>query len=381
MTRFCSHNYTYTQGYFYCTKCGKRTYGRSYKKRRSRKIGLGITGLAFVAIIGFLFMNGMLDLIQVTINENKLTDEIMDNKLLTPNQLKIASCSIDIKTKVQGKIDCANNGFLYFSILETRYPIEFFQIDNVDLFKQDDVYLIQYKDPQGEQVKHQIEQYQSGKTIAMNVYNALLNYYSTAGIIDKPAIQTEKEIPQNQPIETTTPKLELPEFEIKNPTEVFKPKFDPSKIENLIYQYTNEQRTRNGLAALANDASLASIARSHSEDMAANGYMSHTNLDGKDPSDRAASVGYSCYKDYGTYYTYGVAENIAQNWLYTSYMTSGIYTSYNWHTEESLAKEIVGGWMESPGHRQNILTSTYDRIGIGVGIASNDAVYSTQNFC
>lgn len=316
----------------------------------------------------------------LSLNEDAITQNIVPDLRLLDSH-KIASCSVDVKSKVQGKVDCGANGFLYFSALETNYPIEFFQIDNVDLIRQDDAYLIQYRDAQGKQVKHQIEQYQSGRTIAMNVYNAILSSYATAGIIDKPAIQTEKEIQQNPPIETTTPKLELPEFEIKNPTEVFKPKFDPGKIENLIYQYTNEQRTRNGLATLANDASLASIARSHSEDMAVNGYMSHVNLDGKDPSDRAASVGYSCYKDYGTYYTYGVAENIAQNWLYTSYMTSGIYTSYNWHTEESLAREIVEGWMESPGHRQNILTSTYDRIGIGVGIASNDAVYSTQNFC
>jgi uncharacterized protein YkwD len=215
----------------------------------------------------------------------------------------------------------------------------------------------------------------------MNVYKGILSYYANAGIRDELKTQTEKENQQTQPLEPTTPKQDTPQFEIKNPTEIFKPKFDPTKIENLIYQFTNEQRTRNGLAALANDASLASIARSHSKDMAANGYLAHVNLDGKDASDRAASAGYSCYKKYGIYYTDGVAENIAQDWLFTSYMTEWIYTLYNWHTEESLARSIVEEWMESPGHRQRILTSTYDRIGIGVGIANNDAVYSTQNFC
>lgn len=161
-----------------------------------------------------------------------------------------------------------------------------------------------------------------------------------------------------------------------------KPEFDITKIENLIYTYTNEQRTKNGLSALTLDSRLASIAKSHSNDMANRNYFSHDTPEGLDPSARAMNVGYNCRKSLGGgYYTDGIAENIAQHWLYTSYMTKGVYTSYNWHSEESLAREIVIGWMNSAGHRENILTPTYDRIGIGIGISEDDKVLATQNFC
>ena len=59
----------------------------------------------------------------------------------------------------------------------------------------------------------------------------------------------------------------------------------------------------------------------------------------------------------------------------------GNYLSYNWHTEESLANEIVEGWMNSPGHRKNILTPDFEKLGVGVSIGDDGGVYATQNFC
>lgn len=161
-----------------------------------------------------------------------------------------------------------------------------------------------------------------------------------------------------------------------------KPEFDSAKIEGLIHTFTNEERAKNGLAGLVMDSRLSGIARGHSVDMAERNYFSHDTPEGLDPSARASRAGYSCHKELGGgYYTEGIAENVAQHWLFTSYVTRGVYASYDWQTEESLAREIVDGWMSSPGHRQNILTGTYDRIGIGIGISADDAVYATQNFC
>ena len=176
---------------------------------------------------------------------------------------------------------------------------------------------------------------------------------------------------------TELPKIELPEVEIPN---IF-PAFDSSRIESLVFQYTNEERVKHGLSSLKNDNKLASIARGHSIDMGNRNYYEHYTPEGLDPTDRAKNVGYTCMKNYGSYYTEGVAENIAQHWLYTSYMAIGVKTSYSWHSEESLAREIVDGWMQSQGHRENILHKNYDRIGIGIAITSADAVYATQNFC
>ena len=45
------------------------------------------------------------------------------------------------------------------------------------------------------------------------------------------------------------------------------------------------------------------------------------------------------------------------------------------------ARDTVDGWMASPGHRENILTPTYDRLGAGMAISSGGELYATQNFC
>ena len=116
--------------------------------------------------------------------------------------------------------------------------------------------------------------------------------------------------------------------------------------------------------------------------MAAKDYFSHTSLAGLSPTDRGNKAGYDCRKDYGSYYTYGLAENIHQGWLYDSYRTlNGRIVSYEWFTLEGLAQTAVTGWMGSKGHRENILKSSYDRAGLGVAIAEDGKVYFTQNFC
>ena len=157
---------------------------------------------------------------------------------------------------------------------------------------------------------------------------------------------------------------------------------DIAELEKQIHDLINVERVRNGLPSLSLDDRLSTIARVHSRDMAVNHFFSHDNLNGQDPTDRANSAGYTCYKNYGSYYTNGIAENIAQNNLYSSVTyVDAIPSSYDWNTPEQIAASVVNGWMNSPGHRQNILTSAYDREGMGVAIASDDKVYITQDFC
>ncbi|PKL57999.1 MAG: CAP domain-containing protein, partial [Methanomicrobiales archaeon HGW-Methanomicrobiales-5] len=159
------------------------------------------------------------------------------------------------------------------------------------------------------------------------------------------------------------------------------PVIDISTLESRIHEGINQQRKNNGLSSLSYDSSLASIAREHSADMARNNYFAHVNLQGLDPSGRGNQAGYSCYKNYGSYYTTGIAENIMQNNLYDSITTYNGIPRYAWNSQEEIAQSTVSGWMNSPGHRKNILTSTYDREGIGVAIAADDKVYITQDFC
>jgi len=160
-----------------------------------------------------------------------------------------------------------------------------------------------------------------------------------------------------------------------------KPKINTSQLELDIHNLVNSERQSNGLSALQFDSKLSDIARAHSIDMSLNNYFSHINLKGQDPTARGNAAGYSCFKSYGSYYTNGLAENIFENNLYDSVTYVNGIPIYSWNSQSELASSTVSGWMSSYGHRQNILTSTYDREGIGIAISSDDKVYITQDFC
>ncbi|MCY4491117.1 MAG: CAP domain-containing protein [Thaumarchaeota archaeon] len=158
--------------------------------------------------------------------------------------------------------------------------------------------------------------------------------------------------------------------------------FDEKIIEQYIYDFTNDERQVRGLSILSKDSTIIEIAKSHSLDMSERDYFEHDTPEGLDPTDRGIRAGFECRRDYGSFYTYGLAENIALNYTYSTYRISGDKSTYDWlENEEELAKDIVVGWMNSPGHRENILKDTYERIGIGVIINDAEEVYSTQNFC
>lgn len=160
------------------------------------------------------------------------------------------------------------------------------------------------------------------------------------------------------------------------------PEIDVSELERKVHHLTNQYRTQNGLQPLVWDDSLSDIARNHSMDMALRNYFSHDTPEGKDPTDRANKHGYTCEKIVGHFLYIGIAENIFQNNLaHTIWYTAGIPTSYDWNSMDDIAQSTVDGWIDSLGHRKNILTETFDRQGIGVEIAQNGKVYITQNFC
>ena len=148
---------------------------------------------------------------------------------------------------------------------------------------------------------------------------------------------------------------------------------DMKKLVLLIHDKINEERKQYGLKELRWDTNLALIAEKHSKDMGQRDYYDHVTPEGLDPTDRANRDGYSCKKEYGTYYTYGVAENL--------YQLSGPWGGY-----ENISSNVVEGWMDSSGHRENILEKNYDRQGIGVFFdpaTSGDpwGWYITQKFC
>lgn len=121
-----------------------------------------------------------------------------------------------------------------------------------------------------------------------------------------------------------------------------------SGYEQEVIRLVNEIRVENGLKALTYDWELSRVARYKSQDMKDNKYFSHTSPVYGTPFQMMKSFGIS-YRSAG--------ENIAKG-----------YTT---------PQAVVNGWMNSPGHRANILNASYTHIGVGYVPAGS---YWTQMF-
>ncbi len=118
--------------------------------------------------------------------------------------------------------------------------------------------------------------------------------------------------------------------------------------ENEVIRLVNEQRVKNGLKELQADWQLSRVARFKSQDMKDNNYFSHTSPTYGSPFEMIKNFGIS-YRSAG--------ENIAKG--------------------QRTPQAVVNAWMNSSGHRANILNSTYTKIGVGY---VSDGNYWTQMF-
>lgn len=159
------------------------------------------------------------------------------------------------------------------------------------------------------------------------------------------------------------------------------PEIRISSLERRVHDLVNAERKSAKLTSLRFDEELSEIARAHSEDMARRKFFDHINPDGRDPSDRGKRAGYVCQKIFDRALRQGLAENLFQGNLYDRVQVRNNKTTYDWNTSEQIARQSVQNWMNSPGHRRNILERDYDRAGIGVAISKDDKVYITQLFC
>ncbi len=159
-----------------------------------------------------------------------------------------------------------------------------------------------------------------------------------------------------------------------------KPAVDAAEIEKKVHALINRERKSHGLPALELDPALSRIARAHSRDMADRQYFGHVSPEGDDFSDRYRKAHYLCSVPVGSTEYLG-GENIALNNLYSSVMIVNGVAHYDWNSEEKISRTTVRGWMDSTGHRKNILTPYFRKQGIGVHIAPDDRVYITQTFC
>jgi len=154
-----------------------------------------------------------------------------------------------------------------------------------------------------------------------------------------------------------------------------KPEVRVPDLEQKIHELINAERKANDREPFEWDESLSNIARAHSEDMARRKYFKHVNPEGLTPMKRAEAAGYHACQLMG--------QNIYQNNLYSRVITEKKRTTYDWNSIDQIASTTVKGWMQSDGHRQNILEKNYTKQGIGVAIdeADDGKVYITQVVC
>lgn len=129
-----------------------------------------------------------------------------------------------------------------------------------------------------------------------------------------------------------------------------------AEIEQAIFQRVNTERTAAGLPALSYNTTMEHYARIKSKDMGDNGYFSHEDKQGNLITAQMKADGVS-YRAWG--------ENIAY--------IQGI------NSNSALATKFMDNWMNSSGHRANILSTNFSSIGIGVYKIGN-TYYATQEF-
>ncbi len=122
-------------------------------------------------------------------------------------------------------------------------------------------------------------------------------------------------------------------------------------MENEVIRLTNIERSKKGLGALKANWQLSRCARYKSQDMINKNYFAHQSPTYGSPFDMIESFGISMAAG---------GENIAMG--------------------QRTPQEVVTAWMNSPGHRSNILSTAYTEIGVGCAKSSNGSYYWTQMF-
>ncbi|GAA3047794.1 CAP domain-containing protein [Streptomyces glomeratus] len=128
----------------------------------------------------------------------------------------------------------------------------------------------------------------------------------------------------------------------------------PASMRSEVIRLTNAQRIQAGCPALTSDTALTKAAQSHTADMADHDFVDHTGSDGSSLVDRAQAAGYTGWS--------ALAENVAAG--------------------QTTAADVVNSWMNSPGHRANILNCSLKQIGVGYVTkpGSTHGTYWTQDF-
>jgi uncharacterized protein YkwD len=135
-----------------------------------------------------------------------------------------------------------------------------------------------------------------------------------------------------------------------------------SALEKRVHYLINEERSKHGLQKLRWDNDLLNIARLYSEDMLRNNYIGHYDRKGNLNFARYEEYGYNCNKKNPN--TGTGSENIALVSDSVMVFKNDSLTTYR--QAEEIANKIVETWMNSPGHRKNVLSDIWKFEGIGI---------------
>jgi len=122
-----------------------------------------------------------------------------------------------------------------------------------------------------------------------------------------------------------------------SPPAISAPGDDPEANErNEVLRLVNEERAKTGASSMCFNSNLITAAKKHSDDMSSGGFMSHTGSDGSSVGQRMTREGYQWR---------AAAENVARG--------------------QSSPAQVMNAWMNSAGHRRNILNTAYQNFGYG----------------
>ena len=161
---------------------------------------------------------------------------------------------------------------------------------------------------------------------------------------------TPSTTPQQKPESTPSTPSTTPEQKPESTPEQ-KPSTDFSSYQQQVLDLVNAERTKRGISALTLDSNLSSVATKKSQDMVNKNYFDHTSPTYGSPFDMMKQFGIS-------YRTAG--ENIAKG--------------------QKTPQEVVTAWMNSEGHRKNILNPNFTNLGVGIAKDSKGTTYWTQMF-
>ncbi|WP_158738575.1 CAP domain-containing protein [Alteribacillus sp. YIM 98480] len=203
----------------------------------------------------------------------------------------------------------------------------------------------------------------------LDVYNTIEQYTTPGEVTEQPnedqAAEEEETTPasEQEAEEETTPAAEeqVPAAEQQAPatgdtaaeqnTGNDEEVASESEFEQEVIRLTNEEREKQGLQPLEPYSELSDVARDKSEDMRDAGYFSHNSPNYGSPFDMMDT--------YGIEYQ-GAGENIAAG--------------------QQSPEQVVEGWMNSEGHRENILNGSFTHIGVGHAEGGSYGNYWTQMF-